>query len=227
VIGFFERPYLENRLEKEDGKGERNASVASAVGLAVARGAGAAHAEEGLSNRRENKRASGKVQYDVNLKAACVFVLALCVCSQPTWPVLAPKAEGPGRLKLAGTPENPTVAPAAAAAGAGAAAFLGAGAAAATGVATDGLCGLGCSQEKSQQEIARPKFFDDVSPERFQYPTAPCWLPACSSSRGEPVKCEIQICKSSTLRKKCAENTVYWNIAYLARIRRGGLAHAH
>ncbi len=59
-----------------------------------------------------------------------------------TWPVLAPKEVGPGRLKLAGTPEKPTVAPEGAAAGVGAAAFLGTGAAAA---ATDGLCGLGCS----------------------------------------------------------------------------------
>ena len=42
------RPYLENRLEKEDSQGERDASMASAEGLAMARGAGAAHAEEGL-----------------------------------------------------------------------------------------------------------------------------------------------------------------------------------
>jgi hypothetical protein len=47
------RPYLENRLEKEDSKGEGDASMASAECLAMARGAGAAHAEEGLPQQRE------------------------------------------------------------------------------------------------------------------------------------------------------------------------------
>ena len=61
--------------------------------------------------------------------------------TRETWPVLEPKAAGPGRLKLDGTPEKPTDAPEAAAAGAGAAAFFGAGAAA---DATDGVWGLGC-----------------------------------------------------------------------------------
>jgi hypothetical protein len=45
------RVHLQDRLEEEGGGGERNGRMAAAELLAMARGAGAAHAEEGLSTK--------------------------------------------------------------------------------------------------------------------------------------------------------------------------------
>ena len=125
--------------------------MAAAELLAMARGAGAGHAQESLQRgggqQREcydgahvkMRRSRFKAFLEINTTGNNLVPENR---SSRTWPVLSPKALGPGRAKLAGTPEKPTAAPAAAA-GAGAAAFLGAGAAAA---ATDGVCGLGCNE---------------------------------------------------------------------------------
>jgi hypothetical protein len=73
--------------------------VAAAKLLAVAHGAGAAHAQEGLSKKRQKKN-HGIIERNVSLSGDAV--------QRFTAPELGANAEGPGRAKTEGTPAKPT-----------------------------------------------------------------------------------------------------------------------